>query len=306
MKHKPFLWSLLFYLIFFLFGTTFAQVSQKDQTISFEVDSYTRKTDLQLRIGDRLKIEASGKISLGFFAGYGGVEGIEGYKDYCIEPNFRHGALLYRIGNGPWQLLGSELSTTAKTGGILQFMVNDNDPGNNSGVFNVSIQTNGIHTNTISSTNPTSKNPDKVRQSSKTTQGKKMSISLQELQTLIGSNKTVINDILKPKGYFKEYNENGFISYTAQEIEDYSKPLISSFLKDPKKNRIGYSSNVPYSYDLIKLSLGKLGYKLRKHIAEQNRFEYQNSKYYLDIVIEEVRETNGFQYSKYSFGMGSL
>lgn len=111
----------------------------KELTNEYEVFSPILKTKMYINIGDKLIIKGSGEIVLGMFAGSGGVNGIDGYTEYCLEPDFRHGSLLYKIGNGNWALVGNRVSVVAKSPGMLQFMVNDNDPSNNSGSFHVEV-----------------------------------------------------------------------------------------------------------------------------------------------------------------------
>lgn len=78
---------------------------------TLEVDSYVNTTTIKVKKGDRVSLRASGKITLGAFAGDGGPEGISGRTAYNQVENFRHGALLGRIGkaNGFWLARQSHL-----------------------------------------------------------------------------------------------------------------------------------------------------------------------------------------------------
>jgi hypothetical protein len=107
---------------------------------TYSVDSYTKQVGLSVKKGQKINLSASGQIVLGVFAGSGGPEGIEGFKSYCIEPDFRHGALLIRVGEGKWTAVGSHSSIMADMTGTINFMVNDADPSNNSGDFKVLIK----------------------------------------------------------------------------------------------------------------------------------------------------------------------
>ncbi len=85
-------------------------------------------------------IRANGRVFLGTFARNATVFGVDGFENYSIDSRFKHGALLYRIGNNDsWKPLGSRLSLIPEKSGILQFTVNDRDFKNNSRGFNVEI-----------------------------------------------------------------------------------------------------------------------------------------------------------------------
>ncbi len=105
-----------------------------------DVSSSSSTTSIQVKAGDRLKLQASGEISLGFFAGSGGPDGIEGYEIYRKVSALRHGALIGRVGDGDWFLVGSGKELVTQTDGILYLEVNDSDPSNNQGKFTVQCQ----------------------------------------------------------------------------------------------------------------------------------------------------------------------
>lgn len=111
-----------------------------------EVDSYVNTTTINIKKGDKVNLKATGKISLGTFAGEGTPDGITGFSNYSQVEGFNHGALLGRIGKGAWFLVGSSKSFVAATGGILQLTVNDGDPENNFGVFTVEFAINKMLT----------------------------------------------------------------------------------------------------------------------------------------------------------------
>lgn len=102
-----------------------------------DVSSYSNYTTINLKKGDVITLKASGKITLGPFAGTTGPEGIEGYTMYNYVSGFKQGSLLGKIGDGEWFLVGNGQTITCMESGKLQLVVNDNDPSNNSGYFNV-------------------------------------------------------------------------------------------------------------------------------------------------------------------------
>lgn len=104
------------------------------------IESYDNPTTINLNVGDKVYFEASGEITLGWLAGKGGVDGINDYTSYCRVKGFRHGSLLYKVGTGNWDTVTKEKTFVATNSGNLQFIVNDNDPSNNSGQFYVNIK----------------------------------------------------------------------------------------------------------------------------------------------------------------------
>lgn len=101
------------------------------------------RTSIKVNRGDKIKISATGKIVLGLFAGASSPDGINGFREYNIVPNARHGSLLARVrqvGDDVWYVVGSEGSFIAESFGTLEFQVNDADAGNNSGQFNISVE----------------------------------------------------------------------------------------------------------------------------------------------------------------------
>lgn len=112
----------------------------KSGSKSFQIDSDSRYSTVSVTKGEIITITASGSIVLGAWAGSGGPEGIDGYTSYNRVEGFRHGSLLVRIGDtGTWEAVGLSKKIVANSSGFLQFMVNDQDPSNNSGSFNVDI-----------------------------------------------------------------------------------------------------------------------------------------------------------------------
>lgn len=101
-----------------------------------EINSYTNYANIFIKKGSRVYLKTTGTITFGPFAGSGGPEGIDGYEGYCVNPDFKHGALIGKIGeNGSWFLIGSYKSFVANSSGKLYITVNDNDPSNNEDSF---------------------------------------------------------------------------------------------------------------------------------------------------------------------------
>lgn len=105
------------------------------------VDALSKSTTLDINVGDKLSFNAGGKIKFGAFAGQGGPNGINGFTAYNKINGFRHGSLLYRIGNGDWDYVTNEIKNIrANNAGRLQLIVNDGSPSDNEGLFWVNIK----------------------------------------------------------------------------------------------------------------------------------------------------------------------
>ena len=102
-----------------------------------KVSSYSNSTRVFLKKRNIITLKVSGSISLGSWAGTTGPKGIEGYTLYNFVQGFKQGSLLGKIGDGEWFLVGNGQTITCQESGALQLVVNDNDPSNNSGYFNV-------------------------------------------------------------------------------------------------------------------------------------------------------------------------
>lgn len=106
----------------------------------YEIDSYTNTTDIIIKKGNKINVTAFGNVTYGVWAGSGGPEGIDGYTSYNRIEGFRHGSLLFRIGDGAWEAVGKSKFVIAKNNGVLQFIVNDDDPSNNGGSYIVELK----------------------------------------------------------------------------------------------------------------------------------------------------------------------
>lgn len=114
----------------------------------FQTNSYI-STGISVTSSDRIKIEASGSVRFGMFAGLGTPNGIIINPVYNYFPDVPHGFLMARFrqrGMGDldgWHPIGvgwDELrEVKLPSQGILEFLVNDNQPGNNLGAFRIEV-----------------------------------------------------------------------------------------------------------------------------------------------------------------------
>jgi hypothetical protein len=101
-------------------------------------------TGIDLFEGQAVTFSATGSVrpSSGrdVSAGPDGTKEVQSWQDsYSFRSDWGHEAVIARIGGGDYIYVGSGLETTAKTGGRLELGVNDMDPGNNVGSFEVEI-----------------------------------------------------------------------------------------------------------------------------------------------------------------------
>jgi len=104
-------------------------------------------TDITVHKGDVVTLKASGTVTLGFFAGDAGPEGIDFNPAYSYFPDSPHGCLIGRVRTAtdddeadPWAYVGAGDTWNIKDDGYLQFNLNDNDPDNNVGEIRVEIR----------------------------------------------------------------------------------------------------------------------------------------------------------------------
>jgi len=122
-------------------------VSDRQKTYVFQTNSYIN-TGLSVNPGDRIKIQASGRVRFGFIAGSGGPKGIAFNPDYNLFFSRPHGELMGRLrrsGMGAldgWMTVGEGGEMVAKTPGVLEFAVNDTNPGDNVGNFQIEVTIN--------------------------------------------------------------------------------------------------------------------------------------------------------------------
>lgn len=115
---------------------------------TFSVARKTR-TSIYVNAGDKVEIQATGTIRTGPFCGFVGPEGAnDGIQFWCssysLIKSYRFGSLLYSSTNDDeWNFCGKSCSFSYSGGGNLEFEVNDEDQGNNSGAFNLEITVRG-------------------------------------------------------------------------------------------------------------------------------------------------------------------
>lgn len=126
---------LIYFFIFCLKDFTCAQTYRRINSNQIEVFSNSNQTDISVSRGTQISITATGTIRLGAFAGIGDADGIGGFTTYNKISDFRHGALLSRVGDGPWFFIGKSGSFVADRDGILSLIVNDKATYDNSGSF---------------------------------------------------------------------------------------------------------------------------------------------------------------------------
>jgi hypothetical protein len=105
-------------------------------------------TDVCVKPGDRIEIRAGGVIVLGSYVGRSGPAGRDTWEGlpapidrrYRKQQEFRVGALLFRFkGESRWRLVGEGTELATPRAGCLEFEINDAEPENNSGAFNVEV-----------------------------------------------------------------------------------------------------------------------------------------------------------------------
>jgi TPR repeat protein len=98
------------------------------------------RSQLRLPAGGTVVATASGEVQAGFVhrCGPGGHADpyVQAYN-YPDAGDILHAALMYRIGEGPWSLLGPGVSFQVPADGLLELAVNDRDYTNNKGYFDV-------------------------------------------------------------------------------------------------------------------------------------------------------------------------
>lgn len=97
---------------------------------------------ITLKRGNTVSILTKGTIRFGAFAGSGDADGIDGFTMYNQVSDYRHGALLGRINNGPWFLVGTDALFVADRDGTLTLFVNDAATHDNEGSFIVEYSIN--------------------------------------------------------------------------------------------------------------------------------------------------------------------
>ena len=121
-----------------------AIVKRSSSSNIVSVTSYT-KTSITVAPGDEIRFEAVGSVRFGFLAGSGGPNGISYSTRYNYFKNLPHGYLLARVKQermkdfDGWFPVGTDKNIIVKKSGLIEFLVNDSDPHNNSGAFKVKV-----------------------------------------------------------------------------------------------------------------------------------------------------------------------
>lgn len=116
----------------------------RPKTYVFQTNSYIN-TGMTVSPGDRINIQASGRVRLGFVAGSGGPRGIAFNPEYNLFLHMAHGQLMARIRQpgmralDGWVPVGEGGEMIAKSQGVLEFGVNDSKPGDNVGNFRIEV-----------------------------------------------------------------------------------------------------------------------------------------------------------------------
>lgn len=133
---------------------------------TLEILPITKRTSVVLAPGEKINLKVSGKVKLGIFAGEGGPEGIDGFTQFNMVNDFRHGALLARVGSGQWTVVGTETTFVSPERGFLQLMINDAAHDDDEGVFTVvynRLGASATKSTASPSTKPTTRTPYKVK-----------------------------------------------------------------------------------------------------------------------------------------------
>lgn len=110
----------------------------------FNTNSYVN-TNLSVNRGDKIRVEASGRVRFGAFVGAGGPRGIITSPQYNYFTDVPHGQLIGRIkqaGAGDlegWFPIAEGREFVVRSPGVLEFAVNDNRPRDNSGSFRIQV-----------------------------------------------------------------------------------------------------------------------------------------------------------------------
>ncbi|HEX2907551.1 MAG TPA: hypothetical protein VHO69_11855 [Phototrophicaceae bacterium] len=100
-----------------------------------------------VQTGDTIQVQAKGTIRVGQWVGTvdpdgteDGAFGVPLGDGFDLVRKYPHGALMCRVeGEKDWRLCGTEAEFTAPSNGCLEFEINDNDQGANSGEFTVVV-----------------------------------------------------------------------------------------------------------------------------------------------------------------------
>jgi hypothetical protein len=296
-KNKMRIYILAISLLFIYSIACKAQNSPAKNSYTFDVSPGIQKTDLKINEGDRVQLSASGTVVLRGVTGSVGPEGKDGFKNCRMDQVFEYGALLYKIGDDDWNIVDPEDTIIAERIGYLKFMINDNDPSNDSGKFIVKVTVN-----------------DSIQKVAKKIVPKKIHIAEPKkipentsphlpATTLAGT--LTLSELQKASSY--NFNDaKSFLTSKQFRIDNESKDNMSkysfnkddvtaSIVKDGKENQTTFETSSTDNYEQIKASLDKFGYTHRKAGKKvEGVSKYANSKYALSIV--SLKLNNKTQY----------
>ena len=266
-----------------------AQNTFVNKSYTFVVTSTIKKTEIKITEGDEVRIKASGNMVLHGFTGSVAPDGIDGFKNHRMDPVFAYGALLYKVGDDDWNIVDPEDTIVAERTGFLKFMVNDNDPSNNTGKFTVKVTVKSLKV----------ARPQKIAKSGESkntseTTPKHLSegtLTLTELQNATGDNSGEVTNFLLSKQFrFDDESNDKMHKYS------FNKDNVNAaIVKDVKEHQTTFITSSTNNYKQIKASLDDFGYKQRKVEKKVDGvFKYANSKYSLSIV--QVTLNNKPQY----------
>jgi TPR repeat protein len=96
---------------------------------------------LQLKAGETISIRVYGIISTGMMSGNANADGLgQAWPEYRIIPNIPTSAVMGKIGDSPWQLIGTRAQIAAPKDGPVAFGVNGRDRQNYKGYFDIVVE----------------------------------------------------------------------------------------------------------------------------------------------------------------------
>jgi hypothetical protein len=279
--------------IILLFSSFSIICSAQDEFVkksyTVEVGSTVQKTSFKINEGDEVRISALGRVVVHGFSGTVGPDGLEGYKNYRMDPVFAYGALLYKIGDDDWNIVDPEDTIVADRSGVLKFIVNDNDPSNNSGRFSVKITVRSLKPDEpakiVKKAEP-KKTPEKIPKDLPAG-----TLTLSELQKATNYGLGDVKSFLTAKQFrFDDESNDKMNKYS------FNNGVINAtVVKDTRENQTTFITSSADNYKTIKAALDNYGYKHRKAEKKVEGVDkYSNPRYSLSIV--QVTLNNKPQY----------
>ena len=108
--------------------------TERENENTLKVSSFSNRTDVKVEKGQTINFEASGSIRVGLLTT--SPDGIDGWRSFNVDPSFRHGMLMGKIGKeGKWFQIGKRRTIRAPESGVLYLRMNEKDVSNNEGFF---------------------------------------------------------------------------------------------------------------------------------------------------------------------------